>query len=396
MLPRSFGLVLLLLTMPFPIRAATTQQGRPLIVLIHGRDQHKIRPDVLEQQWRRAFRNGIVAHGGDRLLSETRDVQFVHYNDFYGERPQTRIPSSCTAPTAGLRRRLDAHLAQRTAAIEHRKRQGETVPATEIMALEDLRARDRFSTEIEVGRKQTLQEINATPDPKLTEMILGGAMNSTVVQSAVLATTCRDVRAYLTDLELRCATQNRLHEVLELAQRQNRPVLVVAHSMGSLISFDYFHDMEPFPKELNRLRLAHFISIGSQLGSHRLVQRFVGNTFPLRTPRRIERWTHFQVVGDPIAPGRMIPAHYEPRYDPWRYAERRVMRTLPALRPMALPWVLNIVGPLTSSYQKIQQQLELHSAMGYLEHPEIARTILSGWCEAFRPGTAPTGCAALQ
>jgi len=72
-----------------------------------------------------------------------------------------------------------------------------------------------------------------------------------------------DLHSYREDESLRQAVQERLIERLRAARRWRRQVMLIAHSMGSIIAYDVLREAG---QTLPRLRLAHLVTLGSPLG----------------------------------------------------------------------------------------------------------------------------------
>lgn len=89
-----------------------------------------------------------------------------------------------------------------------------------------------------------------------------------------------------------------------LTPHKNDDVMLIAHSMGSIIAYDALRDLGQRDPDF---RVAHFVTIGSPLGlatvkNHVWRQRTYDDTNArLRTPTIVERWTNYADRRDPVA-----------------------------------------------------------------------------------------------
>jgi hypothetical protein len=93
---------------------------------------------------------------------------------------------------------------------------------------------------------------------------------------------------YVVDWSKRCAAERRVGNAIESAVREQRPVVVVAYSLGSLVTFGYLNSRSPNAASLTDLRL---ITLGSPLGVRELRELMLGETGDtLRAPAGINAW----------------------------------------------------------------------------------------------------------
>lgn len=112
--------------------------------------------------------------------------------------------------------------------------------------------------------------------------------------SSVAKDESREMRGVISDLTYvvdpwkRCAAERRVGSVIEAAAGENRPVVVVAYSLGSLVAYGYLHSRPPSAKSSTRLRV---ITLGSPLGIPAIRQMVFGdNVNTLSLPAAVSGW----------------------------------------------------------------------------------------------------------
>ncbi len=103
-----------------------------------------------------------------------------------------------------------------------------------------------------------------------------------------------DLYRYNTDLALRAAVRQRLATELEAARATRRPVVLIAHSMGSIIAYDVLRRQPD-------TAIAHFITIGSPLGLADVKRPSAGEFGPPEVPAGVAHWTNLADPHDPVA-----------------------------------------------------------------------------------------------
>ena len=104
----------------------------------------------------------------------------------------------------------------------------------------------------------------------------------------------REVRGLMGDLmyaldgSKRCAAERRVGGVIDAALRENRPVIVVAYSLGSLVTYGWLRQQEAVPGRSLRL-----ITVGSPLGVQVIRELVFGDgsaSNALRMPALVSSW----------------------------------------------------------------------------------------------------------
>jgi pimeloyl-ACP methyl ester carboxylesterase len=155
--------------------------------------------------------------------------------------------------------------------------------------------------------------------------------------------------AFLGDARKRCASEARLGAAVDAAKREGRPVVLVAHSLGALLAYDYLSARRDTGV------IEHFITLGSMAGASDLRRLVIGgdSTDAFTVPRSVKEWTNIRNESDGLA----VPLTIG----------RDIVTNPPADEP------------------------DPHELVGYLRGTMTARTILGDWCEAIT-GTRPRGC----
>ena len=153
---------------------------------------------------------------------------------------------------------------------------------------------------------------------------------------------------FLADASKRCATERRLADELDRARRDGRPVILVAHSLGAVVAYDYLSSRRESGL------IDRVVSVGSILGAAELRRLLIGgdSTDTFDQPSSVKSWFNVRNEGDGLA--------------------------------TSLPFGKDILtaGPTDEPDQ--------HEMVSYLRGRAGAGAILGGWCAAY--AAAPTAC----
>ena len=160
------------------------------------------------------------------------------------------------------------------------------------------------------------------------------------VAEEVLQLKLRDLSRYYEEPQINSRLQARLSD--QILEHRNRRIIVVAHSMGSIIAYDVLHQLQNNPT----IAIDHFITIGSPLGlPYVKAQAIEANDGPPRTPENVKAWVNFADRRDPVS----IDTHLSDDYG----ANQEVIRVQDDL-------VMNDWGGIH------------HKSYGYLRTPEFS------------------------
>jgi fermentation-respiration switch protein FrsA (DUF1100 family) len=229
-------------------------RGRPVVLLVHGRGMIDRDTSVTRKMWFDAISSGAGTINGARLYSD-RDVRVVWYADVLDPRS-----------TAGC----------------------------------DYKSGDAR------GRRSAM-------DPELKEVVsTAGSILSAITALVDDSGAVGQLRslsadaAFLTDARKRCAAERRLGEAIDRAHLEGRPVIVIGHSLGAVVAYDYLSARG------DTGLVEQLITIGSPVGAPDLRRLLIGGdgTDTLTRPASVKRWTNIRNGNDifaaPIAVGRDI------------------------------------------------------------------------------------------
>ncbi|HTI63720.1 MAG TPA: hypothetical protein VL524_09410 [Gemmatimonadaceae bacterium] len=222
------------------------EQGRPVILLVHGRGMLGRDTASTRQLWFNGLASTAKSLTREPLVDE-RDVRVVWYADALDARS---VESCDYAPND-----------RRT-------------------------ARDRAE------------------DPQFKQFVgtIGSVLGllTLIVDDTSAGEDLRGLAAdasFLSDVHKRCAVESRLDRELDRARAEGRPVILVAHSLGALVAYDLLSSRS----DTGLVR--EFITIGSLVGSPELRHALIGGdaTDTLVFPRGVGTWVNIHNVGDPFA-----------------------------------------------------------------------------------------------
>jgi hypothetical protein len=170
----------------------------------------------------------------------------------------------------------------------------------------------------------------------------------------------RDIKRYERNREGISERIKRLLKVpLLAAAGSQRPVLLIAHSMGSIIAYDSLWELSHErgdPADVDLL-----LTMGSPLGQ-RFMQKIIrghDKNGKERYPSNIRHWANLTAIGDLTA------------IDPWlarKFAEM-----------LKLGLVAGIRDERVLNYFRLNGELNVHSEYGYLANEKTAHTISKWW-----------------
>ena len=165
---------------------------------------------------------------------------------------------------------------------------------------------------------------------------------------------------YLGDDRKRCAAEERLAEALARAAAEGRPVVLIAHSFGSLVA----HHHLTLRDTANAPPVERLVTIGSLVGRPEMRELLLGSRGRrVELPARVGSWVNVRDPNDDLSAS--ISGERPDSLDA-RIVDRRTERP-----PLADP----------------------HDATRYLLDPATARAVWEAWCSAFPAGrTEAQGC----
>lgn len=145
----------------------------------------------------------------------------------------------------------------------------------------------------------------ASSDPELKEVVatagsILGAISALVADDSGAVGQLRALAAdaaFLSDSRKRCAAEQRLGDALDRAHRDGRPVILVAHSLGAVVAYDYLSSR-------NDVGLVdQLITIGSPVGTPELRRLLIGDegADTLTRPASVKSWINIRNENDVFA-----------------------------------------------------------------------------------------------
>ncbi len=175
----------------------------------------------------------------------------------------------------------------------------------------------------------------------------------------------RDLRRYVHNRnDIAMHTREMLKMPLRAAWEAGRPVLLVAHSMGSVIAYEALWEMSRDVRD--ELRVDLLLTMGSPLGQGYLQRRILGHDKPgaERYPDNIRRWVNLSAVGDMTA------------VNPYLKNDFGEM--------VRLGLVENIDDIEVFNSFRLDGELNVHAEYGYLVN-KVTAAVVADWWRRQRP-----------
>ena len=179
----------------------------------------------------------------------------------------------------------------------------------------------------------------------------------------------RDLRRYLGDTNgIASHTRRMLKIPLRAATQAGHPVLLIAHSMGSVIAYDSLWELAHRTRD--RVSVDLLLTMGSPLGQRYMQQRLkgAGNTGHSRYPNNIRQWKNIASIGDLTA------------LDPFLTDDFVEMLELGLLESME--------DTAIHTHFRLDGELNVHAEYGYLVNQVTARTVVDWWRATARSDSA--------
>jgi pimeloyl-ACP methyl ester carboxylesterase len=290
---------LALIALVSSLLAGQEDRGRPIVLLVHGRGMMDRDTAATRKMWQQALASGARTITAEPLIGD-RDVRVVWYADVL----DPRSGASCDYASGDPRARR-AH--------------GDDADFRSFLG------------------------------------VMGGILGvvTSLVDDSEASTQLRGLAgdaSFVADAGKRCASEQRLAAEIDRAKAEGRPIVIVAHSLGAIVAYDYLSARRDSLPVVDR-----FVTMGSMVGYPELRRLLVGGAADdsLTRPAGVKAWVNLRngqdVLAAPLSIGRDVvttPAPDEP--DP-------------------------------------------HEMVGYLRSSSSAREILNGWCAAFTRAR-PRGC----
>lgn len=170
------------------------------------------------------------------------------------------------------------------------------------------------------------------------------------VADEILEHKLEDLSRYYNEEDVRAELRGRLKN--RLRRRDYRGVMVIAHSMGSIIAYDALRELG---REEPDLHVDHFVTIGSPLGIPHVKLKMAEESDRLRTPSVVKRWTNMADRRDLVSLDTHLTDDYDANMDDVKVQDDLVV----------------------NGYVSPNGKENHHKSYGYLRAPELTRLIAS-------------------
>ncbi len=224
--------------------------------------------------------------------------------------------------------------------------------------------------------EQLLQKPEATPEDiaeaaswkrRFTRWIyhLGNRMPFLIphLASERLEIHLRDLRRYVRNQRgIAERIRHKVKSPLRDAARAGREILLIGHSMGSVIAYDALWQMSH--RDGDNVRIGLLLTMGSPLGQPYIQQRIQGNgrDGATRFPDNVTQWKNVSAVGDLTA------------IDPELANDFSTMVGLDVLE--------SLEDERIHTWYRLDGELNVHAEYGYLVHEATARIVSDWWIGA--------------
>jgi hypothetical protein len=175
----------------------------------------------------------------------------------------------------------------------------------------------------------------------------------------------RDLRRYVSnEFDIADAIRRMLRIPLLAASRAGRRILLIGHSLGSVVAYDTLLQLGHERKNVVGIDL--FLSLGSPLGQRYIQQRLLGHKAPEedRYPVNIRRWVNIAAVGELTAIDMQLADDFAPM----------VRRGL----------LESIDDRSVFNWFRLDGVLNVHAEYGYLVNEVTASVICEWWQRNYR------------
>ncbi len=305
------------------------------LIMVHGRN---FKPDKgqLEPNWTKALRYGIARDHGDEKANQfdAATKEMAYFGDLSNE----------FLRASGREYDMEADVHDRQLALTQ----------LEAYSEEDFLSKKTY---------QDLPGCNAWKEALADT--LGELLEFFHLGKPVISLVVPDMAAYWdSETDFGSNLRSRLTDPLFKALDENKDVLLIAHSLGSLIAYDVLWKLSHYGEhvKIRAKKLSLFVTIGSPLGDETSKRHLKGAsaTRAKRYPHNIKRWINIAAEDDYIA-------HDEKIANDYRNMER-------------LKLVESISDHRIYNLSVREGNSNPHHGAGYLIHPKVA-SIVADWLD---------------
>ena len=178
----------------------------------------------------------------------------------------------------------------------------------------------------------------------------------------VLKSTAEEVKRYFKNKnDIGCEIREILKEQLRPLLKNNEKVLLIGHSLGSVIAYDVLWELSHVEKITNKVDL--FLTLGSPLGMNYVQKRIKGSDYKgkMKYPENIKHWINISAEGDITALDRVFADDFADMIN------------------------LKIIDGIEDhchgiyNFFRNEDGLNTHRSYGYLVNPAVGKVIADWW-----------------
>jgi pimeloyl-ACP methyl ester carboxylesterase len=161
-----------------------------------------------------------------------------------------------------------------------------------------------------------------------------------------------------------CRIRGLLKEELRSRLSNNEKVLLIGHSMGSIIAYDTLWELSQEEKLSGKIDM--FLTIGSPLALNFIQSRLMGHdrNGKQKYPANIRHWVNISSVGDVVA------------------VERDFSKSFKKMRSLNMIESIDDHCDGIYNYFHNEEGLNVHRSYGYLVNPAVGKVIADWWKQA--------------
>ena len=177
----------------------------------------------------------------------------------------------------------------------------------------------------------------------------------------IQSTAKETIRYFHNKNNIACEIRELLKQELRPLLKNNGKVLLIGHSLGSVIAYDTLWELSHLERLPGKVDL--FLTIGSPLGMNYVQRQLMGNnqTGKKKYPTNIRHWVNISSVGDITALDRIFADDFEPM--------------------LSLGIIETIKDHCEGIYNfyRNEKGLNCHRSYGYLVNPAVGKVVADWW-----------------
>lgn len=182
------------------------------------------------------------------------------------------------------------------------------------------------------------------------------------LMSGTLKSTAKETHRYFqNDDNIACGIRDILKDQLRPLLDKNEKVLLIGHSLGSVIAYDSLWELSHLDNIQGKVDM--FLTLGSPLGMNYVQRRLAGNMYTgiKKYPGNIKHWVNISAQGDITALDRIFADDFE--------------------EMVQLDLTESIVDHCEGIYNffRNDEGLNCHRSYGYLVNPAVGKVISDWW-----------------